>query len=90
MPDLIVRNVDARLVRALKVRAGRRGTSAEAEHRAILAEALGGLARRPLAEVLLAIPAVGRDEDFARARDRVERRPVPFARPARARRRPTP
>lgn len=40
MGQLIVRNLDDDLVRRLKLRAARRGRSAEAEHRAILEEAL--------------------------------------------------
>jgi plasmid stability protein len=70
MAQLIVRNVDPALVRALKRRAASRGTSAEAEHREILRVALEGRRRRPLKELLLEIPGVGRDEDFARARDK--------------------
>ena len=66
MPDLIVRGVDETLVRALKARAGAGGRSAEAEHRAILAAALGGPRRRSFAEVLASMPDVGQDADFAR------------------------
>ena len=40
MADLIVRNVDERIVRALKSRAGTHGRSAEAEHRELLAAVL--------------------------------------------------
>ena len=40
MGQLIVRNVEDEIVRALKERAGRHGRSAEAEHRWILEEAL--------------------------------------------------
>jgi hypothetical protein len=40
MAQLLVRNLDRELVRALKERAARRGRSAEAEHRAILESAL--------------------------------------------------
>ena len=69
MADLLVRGVDESLVRALKARAGAHGRSAEAEHRAILADALAGPRRRTLAEVLAAMPDVGRDEDFARPRN---------------------
>lgn len=36
MPTLIIRQVDERIVQALKERAKRHGRSAEAEHRAIL------------------------------------------------------
>ena len=66
MPDLLVRNVDDTIVKALKARAGRHGRSAEAEHRAILAAALLGPIRRSFAEVLAAIPDVGQDSDFER------------------------
>ena len=66
MPDLLVRGVDDALVRTLKTRAAAYGRSAEAEHRAILAAALNGPTRRSLAEVLSAMPDVGRDADFAR------------------------
>jgi len=41
MASLHVRNVDDEIVRRLKERAERNGRSAEAEHRAILAEMLG-------------------------------------------------
>lgn len=40
MPSLIVRGLDDELVRRLKERAARQGRSAEAEHRAILEQAL--------------------------------------------------
>jgi len=40
MGQLIVRNVDEKLVRALKLRAAANGRSAEAEHREILRQAL--------------------------------------------------
>lgn len=66
MPDLLVRNVDNAIVKALNARAGRHGRSAEAEHRAILAAALLGPVRRSLAEVLAAMPDVGQDSDFER------------------------
>lgn len=42
MPQLIVRNLDRRIVSALKSRAASLGRSAEAEHRAILERALLG------------------------------------------------
>ena len=42
MAQLTVRNVDDDLVRKLKIRAARRNRSAEAEHRAILEQALAG------------------------------------------------
>jgi len=64
--NLIVRDIDASLVRALKQRAAKYGRSAEAEHRAILASVVRRPGKRPLAQALAAIPNVGRDEDFAR------------------------
>lgn len=69
MANLIVRNLDDKIVRALKQRAARHGRSAEAEHRAILEAALLKTRRRSLAEVLAAMPNVGRDEDFEREQD---------------------
>jgi len=65
--NLLVRGVDEALVRALKERAGASGRSAEAEHRAILADALARPRRRTFAEVLSAMPDVGADADFERA-----------------------
>ena len=67
--SLLVRKVDDAIVVELKRRAASHGRSAEAEHRAILAEALLVPRRRSLAEVLDAMPDVGRDEDFARVQD---------------------
>ena len=66
MADLLVRGVDETVVRALKERAGSRGRSAEAEHRAILAAALARPRRRSFAEVLASMPDVGTDADFQR------------------------
>jgi antitoxin FitA len=66
MPDLLVRGVDEELFRALKERAGAAGRSAEAEHRAILAEALTRPRRRALAQVLASMPPVGVGSDFER------------------------
>ena len=70
MAQLIVRNLDDELVQALKLRAARKRRSAEAEHREILREAL--ITRRQaetLKALLLKMPAVGDDADFARPRD---------------------
>jgi antitoxin FitA len=66
MPDLLVRGVDEEIVKALKERAGAHGRSAEAEHRAILAEALARPKRRSFAEILASMPPVGLDADFER------------------------
>lgn len=69
MPQLIVRNLDEDLVRALRIRASRHGRSAEAEHREILREALRPQPKRSIKEHLLAMPDVGEDADFERVRD---------------------
>ncbi len=68
MPQLIVRKIEEKVVRKLKVQAGRHGVSMEEEHRSILREALLGTSRkRPsFKEFLLSIPNVGKDEDFER------------------------
>ncbi len=77
MANLIVRDIDESLVRALKQRAAKHGRSAEAEHREILASVLRHPRKRSLATVLAAIPNVGRDEDFARVEDAAEAIRVP-------------
>ena len=70
MAQLIVRNLDDELVRALKVRAAQRRRSAEAEHREILLEALISPPRQTtLKALLLEMPAGGHDADFSRPRD---------------------
>jgi len=68
-PQLLVRDVDPELVKALKQRAVANNRSAESEHREILENALRGTQRAPLSEVLMAIPSVGLDEDFKRIDD---------------------
>jgi len=67
--NLIVRNVDAEVVKSLKERAARNGRSAEAEHRAILDAALRRPRKRSISEVLALVPNVGRDSDFEFNRD---------------------
>jgi plasmid stability protein len=70
MAQLIVRNIDQELVRRLKLRAARHGRSMEAEHREILQQVLLGLEPgETLKELLLAMPEVGDDTDFARMQD---------------------
>jgi antitoxin FitA len=69
MAQLIVRDLPAELVAALKQRAAKRNRSAEQEHREILKAALHGPKRRPLADVLAAIPDVGADSDFVREQE---------------------
>lgn len=74
MANLIVRNVDDRISRALKEQAAKHNRSAEAEHRAILESVLLKTQRRSLAQVLATMPPVGLDEDFERADDEDGRR----------------
>ncbi len=72
MANLLVRGVDEAVVRALKERAGEHGHSAEAEHRAILAQALVRPRRRTFAEVVASMPNVGIDADFERVNPATE------------------
>lgn len=69
MANLVVRNLDPRIVDALKQRAARHGRSAEAEHRALLEELLLQPKGKSFAEALAAMPNVGEDEDFERIED---------------------
>lgn len=69
MAQLIVRELEESVVRALKVRAAGKGVSAEAEHRAILRNVLLRRSSRSFKEALLAMPDVGNDADFAIERD---------------------
>jgi plasmid stability protein len=69
MANLVVRNLDQRIVDALKQRAARHGRSAEAEHRALLEALLLQPKGKSFAEVLAAMPNVGQDEDFERLED---------------------
>ena len=70
MANLIVRNVDDNIVNALKTRAGRHGTNAEAEHRKILAQALLKPKKRSFAQAIAAMPNAGKDSDFKRVQDK--------------------
>lgn len=76
MANLVVRNLDQRIVDALKQRAAQHGRSAEAEHRALLEELLLKPKSKSFAEVLAAMPDVGRDEDFERVEDEVGKEDV--------------
>jgi antitoxin FitA len=67
--NLIVRNVDAEIVKSLKEKAAKNGRSAEAEHRAILEVALRRPRKRSFYEVLASMPNVGEDSDFELRRD---------------------
>jgi antitoxin FitA len=69
MANLLVRGVDEAVVKALKQRAGESGQSAEAEHRAILTQALVRPRKRSFAQVLASMPNVGTDADFERVND---------------------
>lgn len=71
MAQLIVRNLDAEIVRRLKLRAARHGRSAEAEHREILRLVLleDEEPARSLKDLLLEMPEIGDDADFHRRRD---------------------
>jgi antitoxin FitA len=68
MPQLIVRQIEEKVVKKLKKQAGAHGVSMEEEHRRILrASLLGkGAKRRSFKEALLAMPNVGKDRDFER------------------------
>jgi len=68
MRQLVVRQIEDKVVRKLKERAGIHGVSMEEEHRRILREALlGSTTKRPsFKEALLAMPPVGNDRDFER------------------------
>jgi antitoxin FitA len=70
MAQLLVRNLDDALVQALKLRAARRGHSAEAEHREILRSALEVEAAPPsFKQFLLAMPEAGPGDVFDIPRD---------------------
>ena len=69
MANLVVRNIDEEVVRALKAKAGLDGISAEAEHRKILETALLKPKKKSFAQALKAIPDVGIDTDFERVQD---------------------
>ena len=73
MANLIVRNVNEEVVKALKTRAGRHGISAESEHKKILEQALLKRRKRSFAEVIAAMPNVGKDSDFKRVQDKHSR-----------------
>ena len=66
--NLVVRNIEEDLALALKQRAALHDRSAEAEHREILKQALHRPKRRSFANVLLGMPDVGTDADFAPGR----------------------
>jgi plasmid stability protein len=71
MSQLVVRKIEAKLVKKLKERAGQHGVSMEEEHRRILREALLRRSRQKpsFKEYLLQMPDVGPDELFERNQD---------------------
>jgi len=69
MGQLLVRQLEQSIIDALKSRAAEHGRSAEAEHRAILEQALLQPKRRSFIDVLMDIPDVGNDSDFIRVQD---------------------
>ncbi|WP_163836000.1 FitA-like ribbon-helix-helix domain-containing protein [Spartinivicinus ruber] len=69
MANLVVRNIDDDVVKALKALAGKHGISAEAEHRRILEAALLRPKKKSFVEALQTIPNVGLDSDFERVQD---------------------
>jgi len=66
MANLIVRNIDDEIARALKARASQHGISAEAEHRRILEQVLMRPKKKSFLELLGQMPDVGDDTDFIR------------------------
>ena len=87
MPQLIVRQIEERVVKKLKEQAGQHGVSMEEEHRRILRQALLGPPKkiRSFKEHLLSMPNVGDDKDFERG-PQIER---PIAVSGRRTRRPS-
>ena len=72
MPDILIRDIDEQLDKALKYRAIEHGHTREAEIKAILRTAINKHPnKRTLAEALLAIPKINTDEDlFERSSDK--------------------
>ena len=69
MANLIVRNIDDDIAKALKAQANLHGISAEAEHRNILKQVLTRPPKKSFVEVLSEMPDVGNDDDFKRIKD---------------------
>ncbi len=64
MPQLVVRNIEEKVVHKLRLRAAHNGISMEEEHRRILRETLMGRKRsnKTFARHLLTIPKAGKQE----------------------------
>jgi plasmid stability protein len=76
MAQLIVRNIEDKVVRKLKQRAAKDGVSMEEEHRRILRESLLEKKEKPkmsLKDYLLTMPDVGEDSDFRMPRNDLPR-----------------
>lgn len=69
MANLIVRNVDDEIVKALKERASKSGNNAEEEHRIIISHVLLQPKKRAFAETLTQMPKLGNDSDFERKQE---------------------
>lgn len=71
MSQLLVRQIEDRVVKKLKERAGKHGVSVEEEHRRILRETLlGAPTKKPsFKKYLFQMPDAGADEVFERPRD---------------------
>jgi plasmid stability protein len=69
MPQLIVRQIEEKVVKKLKQQAGANGVSMEEEHRRILRRSLlrKESRRTSFKDALRAMPNVGKDADFERA-----------------------
>ena len=72
--QLIVRKLDVEVVTRLRRRAAEHGRSMEAEHREILRDALAVPTHpKSLKQLLLDMPDVGNDRDFARPPDKARK-----------------
>lgn len=72
MANLIVRNIDDEIAKALKIRTSLHGVSAEAEHRRNLGQVLTRPAKSSFLKVLSQISDVGKDSDFVRVQNEPE------------------
>jgi antitoxin FitA len=72
MAQLIVRDIEEKIVRQLKERAGAHGISMEEEHRRILRDALFPKAKGRISfkKFLLSMPNAGEESDFERVSDK--------------------
>lgn len=69
MARLLVRDLEPEVVQALKEQAAKHGRSTEAEHRAVLKQALLITNKKTFAQALTEMPNVGVDSDFERVDD---------------------